>query len=110
MCGYQRGKEGGVKLGVWDWHIHIILFKIDTVQHMELCSKFCKNLSGKIIWKRINISICKTESIYNSKNRKQMCRASKTQGILLRTLQCVMRYRREKRAEKYIWRNIDSKK
>ena len=29
--GYQRGKVGGrEKLGVWDWHIHTIIFKIDN--------------------------------------------------------------------------------
>lgn len=89
MCGYQRGKVEGVKLGVWDSHIHSILFKIDTVQHMELCSKFCNNLNGKITWKRVNISICKTESLHNSKNRKQMCRAWKTWEIQLSTWTCV---------------------
>ena len=39
--------------GVWDWHIHIAVFKTDnqgpTVQHRELCSVFCNNLNGKRI-------------------------------------------------------------
>ena len=53
------GEGGGRdRLGVWDWHVHIAIFKIDnqqgsTVEHRELCSIFCNNLNGKIIWKRI---------------------------------------------------------
>ena len=32
--GYQRGKVGGgvYKLGVWDWYIHITIFKMDDQQ------------------------------------------------------------------------------
>ena len=31
--GYQRGKVGSRdKLGVWDWHIHTTIFKIDNQQ------------------------------------------------------------------------------
>ena len=34
--GYQRGKVGGGggrdKLGVWDWHIHTTIYKIDNQQ------------------------------------------------------------------------------
>ena len=53
--GYQRGKvEGRDKLGVWDSHIHTIIYKTDnqqqpTVQHRKLYSVFCNNLYGKII-------------------------------------------------------------
>ena len=31
--GYQRGKDGGRgRLGVWDWHVHTAIFKIDNQQ------------------------------------------------------------------------------
>ena len=31
--GYQGGRVGGKdRLGVWDWHIHIDIFKIDNQQ------------------------------------------------------------------------------
>ena len=51
------GKAGRDRLGVWDWHEHTIIFKIDdqlgpTVQHKEFCSVFCNNLNGKRIWKK----------------------------------------------------------
>ena len=33
IYGYQRGKVGGTdKLGVWDWHVHTTIFKIDNQQ------------------------------------------------------------------------------
>ena len=53
MYGYQRGNVGGRdKLGVWDYHIHTTIYKIDnqqgpTVQHKELYSVLCNNLYGK---------------------------------------------------------------
>ena len=41
-------------LGVWDWHMHTTIYKIDnqqgpTVQHRELYSILCNNLHGKRI-------------------------------------------------------------
>ena len=65
--GYQRGKVGGSKLGVWDWHVHTAVFKTDnqqgpTVQHRDLYSIFCNNRNGKRIWKRRDTCICITES------------------------------------------------
>ena len=48
-CGYQRVKVGGRdKLGVWKWHIHTTIYKIDnqkgpTVLHKRLYSVFCNN-------------------------------------------------------------------
>ena len=75
--GCQRGWGGGSKegrdgLGVWDWHVHAAIYKMDkqqgpTVEHRELCSVLCNNLNGKRIWKRIDIHvytcICITESL-----------------------------------------------
>ena len=47
--GYQRGKAGWDKLGVWDSQIHTTIYEIDnqqgpTVQHRELYSISCNNL------------------------------------------------------------------
>ena len=44
-----QGKGGMDALGVWDYHIHTTIYKIDnqqgpTVRHTELCSIFCDNL------------------------------------------------------------------
>ena len=67
--GYQRGKVvGRDKLGIWNWHIHTTIFKIDkqqglTIYYRELCSIFYKNLSGKRNLKRMGICICITESL-----------------------------------------------
>ena len=48
IYGY-RGKGGDKRdrLGVWDRHVHTVLFKMvnqqgPTVEHRELCSIFCK--------------------------------------------------------------------
>ena len=32
--GYQRGKVGRDKLGVWDWHIHITVYKITDKEQL----------------------------------------------------------------------------
>ena len=60
-----RGK-GGVRdrLGVWDWHVHTAIFKIEnqqgpTVWYRELCSILCNNLNGQ----RIDTRVCITESL-----------------------------------------------
>ena len=42
----SRGRD---KLGVWDWHIHITVYKTDkqqepTIEHRELYSVSCNNL------------------------------------------------------------------
>ena len=47
--GYQGGRGGGDKFGIWDEQIHTTMNKIDdkqgpTVQHRELYSIFCNNL------------------------------------------------------------------
>ena len=60
---------GGDRLGVWDWHVHTVIFKIDnqqrpTVYHRELCLIFCNNLNEKIIQKRVDTCICITESLW----------------------------------------------
>ena len=46
--GYQRRNVGGVdKLGVWDWHIHTMIYKIDN--HKDLlpstgsCTQWSEN-------------------------------------------------------------------
>ena len=44
-----KGKGGRGKLGVWDWHIHTTMYKIDnqqgpTVWRRELYSVSCNNL------------------------------------------------------------------
>ena len=44
------------RLGLWDWHMHTAIFKIDnqqrpTVYHREFCSIFCNNLNGKRTWR-----------------------------------------------------------
>ena len=62
------GNGGGERLGVWDWHVHTAIFKIDNqqgpaVQHRELCSILCNNLNGKRIWKRIDTCVHITESL-----------------------------------------------
>ena len=66
---WLRGWGGRVvgrdRLGVWDWHVHTAIFKIDnqqgpTVQHRELCSILSNNLNGKRIYKRIDTCICIT--------------------------------------------------
>jgi len=32
-CGYKRGKgQGRDKLGVWDWHTHTTIYKLDNQQ------------------------------------------------------------------------------
>ena len=67
--GYQRGILGGrVKLGVWDGHVPATIFKIDNqqgsaVQNKESSSIFSNNLTGKRIWKRMNICIYIMESL-----------------------------------------------
>ena len=68
--GYQRGKvTERDKLGVWDWHIHTTIIKIDNQQgplvyHGELCSIFGNSLNEKRIQKRrIYTCICITESL-----------------------------------------------
>ena len=58
---------GRAKLGVWDWHIHTIIFKIGTNKDLlystrELCSIFYNNLNGKEFEKRIDTCICISES------------------------------------------------
>ena len=30
MHGYQTGKVAGDRFGVWDWHVHIAVFKTDN--------------------------------------------------------------------------------
>ena len=62
--GQGRGKD---RLGIWNWHVHTAIFKIDNqkgpmVQHREHWSTLCNKLNGKRIWKRIDICLCITES------------------------------------------------
>ena len=47
VYGYQRGKEGRDKLGVWDQQIHTTIYKIDkeqgfAIQHGKLYSVYNK--------------------------------------------------------------------
>ena len=60
--GEGRGRD---RWGVWDWHVHTAIFKIDNQQrqHRELCSLFSNNWNGKRIWKRIDTHIRITESL-----------------------------------------------
>ena len=30
--GFQGGGVGGCRLGIWDWHVYIAIFKIDNQQ------------------------------------------------------------------------------
>ena len=58
----ERKCWGRDRLGVWDWHVHTTIFKIDnqqgpTLLHRECCSIFCNNLNRKIIWKRIHVYV-----------------------------------------------------
>ena len=32
IYGYQGGRVGGDRLGVWDWHVNSAMFKIDNQQ------------------------------------------------------------------------------
>ena len=46
--------EGRDRLGVYDWHVHTFIFKLDNQQgpavwHRELCSVLSNNLNGKRI-------------------------------------------------------------
>ena len=62
-----KGKgQGKGQTEVWDRPIPTIEFKTDnqqgpTMQHRELCSIFCKNQNGTIIWKGIDTYICITK-------------------------------------------------
>ena len=31
-CGYQRWEEMLDRLGIWDWHVHTAVFKMDNQQ------------------------------------------------------------------------------
>ena len=67
------GSHRGVGVGRIDWVLEIdiytwLIFKIanqqaSTVEHRELCSIFCTNLNGKIIYIRIDTCTCITESL-----------------------------------------------
>ena len=62
----ERERQGRDNLGVWDEHVHCTVNKIDnqkgfTVQHRELYSIFCNNLSEKRM--RKTICRCITESL-----------------------------------------------
>ena len=53
-------------MGVWDWHVHTAIFKIDnrqgpTVQHRESTQYFVITYKGKESEK--NMYICITESL-----------------------------------------------
>ena len=67
--GYQRRKgRGRDKLGVRDWHIPAVIYEIDnqqgsTIEHRELYSIFSNKLYGEIIWKRMTVCTCITESL-----------------------------------------------
>ena len=63
--------DGGDGLGVWDWHTHSIVYRMDgqqgpAVEHKVLYSIFCDNLYGKRIWKQIAMDTCITESFYRT--------------------------------------------
>ena len=60
--GVSKSQTRLSELNWTDW------FKIDNQQgpivyHRELCSKFCNNQNGIIIWKRIDTCICITQSL-----------------------------------------------
>ena len=68
---YSKSVKGKKRIvdSVWDGHVHTAMFKGDNhqrpaVYHSELCSLFCSNLNGKIIWKRIDSCIRITESLW----------------------------------------------
>ena len=70
IYGYQRGQVGGGwnALGLWDWHMHTegygtICQQGPAVWHRELYPIFCDNLCGEIIWKRMDVRTCITESL-----------------------------------------------
>ena len=55
-----KGEGSRDKLGDWDWNILTSIYKTDnqqgpTVEHRELYSISCNNLSWKRIWQRIYI-------------------------------------------------------
>ena len=58
--GYHEEKvEERERLRFVDWHVHTAIFKVDNQQrpavyHRELCSIYCNDLNGKIVWKRID--------------------------------------------------------
>ena len=52
----QRGQSGGDRLGIWDWHVHIAIFKIDNQQGPTF-KKFFKK--GKMSMTKLLLKINK---------------------------------------------------
>ena len=72
-----NGKGGGAdKLGAWDEHMHIIIYKTGKQQlptvyvkkinlkiNKKISSVICNHLCRKIIWKRVDTCTCITRSL-----------------------------------------------
>ena len=55
--------QGRDSWGVWDGHVHMAMFKIDSQQgptgeHMELCSMLYGSLDGRGVWERMDTCVC----------------------------------------------------
>ena len=65
-----RGKDGGRdSQGVWDGHGRTAVFNMENQQgpagqHREVCSVLCNNINGKRIFKRMDMCMCRTESLF----------------------------------------------
>ena len=57
-----EGKWGGGIDREFETDVYILLY-LKQITKRECCSTFCNNLNGKIIWKRANTSIHRTENI-----------------------------------------------
>ena len=57
------------RLRVGDRHGHTAIFEINNQQgpsrqHREVCSVLCNNINGKRIFKRMDMCMCRTESLF----------------------------------------------
>ena len=66
LLGRRMGRRDS--WGVWDGHVHTVIFKMDnqqspTVQHRELCSMLCGRLDGGGVWGRMDTCLGMGESL-----------------------------------------------
>ena len=73
-----RGRDG---LGIWDWHMHTDIYRMigqqgPVIQHREVYPIFYDNLCGQRIWKRMDVYIHITESLYCTAELSQHCKST----------------------------------
>ena len=64
----KGGREWGDGLGVWDWHLHTVVYGMTgqrgpAVEHRELCPISQDHLCGKRIRKRTDVCPWRTASL-----------------------------------------------